>query len=220
MLLLSGCVVPDSLVVKTPAAQTTATSSHPAPAPQAATTPNTMLQGATQAINPHLAAALGYAPADTQHFAYTDWTILKQVAGVSQLTSASPFDERFDFMRHLAVDQQAAGSAFGSSYFVKHAEVWGWDSTDLLWEANIQGEGAPLFALRFGDDFDFAPVLDASSSAATAKAPLLPATPASSSITTISPSMSIGCPPLNLPSSTSPISSRRNSFSSPPRPMR
>lgn len=127
---LAGCVVPKALIVKAPAAP----------------------------INAHLQAALALSPASTEYFAFTNWEIIKQIAGVTDLTSADSMDERLEFVLPLTVKEQALASGFGMSNFLTHAEMWGWDSTDLLWEANLTVDGPPIFALRFGDDFDFAPV--------------------------------------------------------------
>ncbi len=135
---LAGCVVPEALIVKPPAS---APSSTPAD------------------HNSHLAAALAYAPTTTQYIAFTDWTVIKQVAGVTDLTSADSMDERMDFMLPLAVKEQAIASNFGFNYFLTHAETWGWDSTDLLWEAMLTTDGPPIYLLRFDDTFDFTPVL-------------------------------------------------------------
>lgn len=45
--------------------------------------------------------------------------------------------------------------------------MWGWDSTDLIWEATVHIDGpptgrhtSPLYVLQFPDDFDFAPLQD------------------------------------------------------------
>jgi hypothetical protein len=53
----------------------------------------------------------------------------------------------------------AVASGFGISHFVTHAEVWGWDSTDLAWEVSTLSEESPLYVLKFREDFDFTPVL-------------------------------------------------------------
>ncbi len=142
---MSGCVTPDALVIESPLA----------PAPL--TTPAAITAPAT--IAPYLEAALAHSPTATDSFAFTNWTLLKQVAGVPNLTSADSIEERLTFMSSLAMDEQALASSFGNRYFSIHAETWGWDSTDLLWEANLTLEGPPVYLLRFRDDFDFAPVL-------------------------------------------------------------
>lgn len=113
----------------------------------------------TLSTTSNLLLALHYAPVETDIFAFTDWTVLKAVAGMEGLTSANTLDERLEFLRPLGIRQQAFASAFGLNYFLVHAETWGWDLTDLLWEATLTLDGPPLFILRFRDDFDFEPAL-------------------------------------------------------------
>jgi hypothetical protein len=114
-----------------------------------------------EVINPHLEAALAYSPVKTESIAFTDWAKLKEIGGVPALTSEDSMDERVDFMRGLGVEQQAVATAFANRFFFIHAEEWGWDSTDLRWEAMFSVENAPpVYLLRFRDDFDFAPVLE------------------------------------------------------------
>src|SRR5262245_35594077 len=88
-LLLAGCVVPHALMVKPPPEKG---EGQLAPAP---------LDDA-EGMNPHLAAALTYAPASVDLLSFTDWARLKEVAGVEKLTSANSFEERWAFMRPLA----------------------------------------------------------------------------------------------------------------------
>lgn len=111
-------------------------------------------------VSEHLAAALAYAPAATETFAFTNWAMLKAEAGVASLSSADPMEQRADFLRTVGLETQALASGYGRHYFLTHAETWGWDSTDLLWESTLTlPGGGPLFVLRLRDDFDFAPLL-------------------------------------------------------------
>jgi hypothetical protein len=50
------------------------------------------------------------------------------------------------------------GSFYANGHFLRHAVNWGWDNTDLLWEANLTASGPPVYVLRFRDDFNFGPV--------------------------------------------------------------
>lgn len=153
LLTLTGCVVPEALpealIVQPPDA---IQPPPPAPAPQDS-------QDLPTAISPHLAAALAHTPTSTRIFAFTDWSFLKRVAGVPDLTSADSMDDRLAFLMPLAIHEQAVASGFGLPYLMTHAEMWGWDATDLLWEAHHTGDGPPTWVLRFRDDFDFASVL-------------------------------------------------------------
>ena len=44
------------------------------------------------------------------------------------------------------------------SRFLGHADAWGWDSTDLVWEITLTHDAPPAYVLRFRDNFDFAPI--------------------------------------------------------------
>ena len=102
--------------------------------------------------------ALALAPADTTDFAFTDWALIKQYKGAQNLTSKSDLQTRVHFV--VSTDQdQAAASGYDLSYFTQQAATWSWDSTDLVWEATISGQGAPVSVLKFRDNFDFAPVI-------------------------------------------------------------
>lgn len=147
---LTSCVVPEALIVQPP---------EPAVTPPSVPVPAPAPQDARAAISPHLAAALAHAPAATSILAFTDWSLLKHIAGVPELTSADSLEDRMSFMRRVGVEEQAIASGFGLNYFMTHAEMWGWDSTDLVWEADLSLDGPPTWVLRFRDDFDFVPVL-------------------------------------------------------------
>jgi len=101
-----------------------------------------------------LGTALAFAPAGSGQIHFTNWAAIKEQHGADALTSESPFDERLDFL--LGLDStDAPASGFTLPYFAQQAKAWGWDTTDLDWEATIQGEGPPAFVLRLRDDFDF-----------------------------------------------------------------
>ncbi|MEX1020221.1 MAG: hypothetical protein WDZ49_11205 [Litorilinea sp.] len=128
--------------------------------PSATPAPSVTDAGSLSAIHPDLAIALGLAPLTTPHFEYTNWALLKAQAGVPDLNSATDMAERMAFMMNVGGTEQAVATGFGRSHFRTHAEVWGWDSTDLQWEASFATPGGPLaFVLRFDADFDIAPVL-------------------------------------------------------------
>jgi hypothetical protein len=65
---------------------------------------------------------------------------------------------RIAFVRRISQDQ-AAGSAFALAHLREHADAWGFDTTDLEWEANVIGrEIPPAYILKLREGFDFAPV--------------------------------------------------------------
>ena len=86
---------------------------------------------------------------------FTDWAQIKENLGLEFLTSAGPLELRFEMGLRLSEDQ-AAASAFGLSWLRTHAEHWGWDSSDLLWEASITSDRwPPIYLLKFPIAFDF-----------------------------------------------------------------
>lgn len=85
--------------------------------------------------------------------AFTDWDAIKVAIEVPWLTSESPLDDRIAFARRLDVDH-AAGSAYGLSKLSSHAKTWGFDLTDLEWEAQILAPGMPsTYVLKLRSDF-------------------------------------------------------------------
>ncbi len=105
-----------------------------------------------------LAQALSMIPTTGASVYFTDWTLLKQYKGASNLTSQSPLAARIHFLLSLERDQ-AAPSAYNAEYTEYQARDWSWDFADLLWEENLLGDGPPAYVLRFRDGFDFAPVI-------------------------------------------------------------
>jgi hypothetical protein len=86
--------------------------------------------------------------------AYTDWQAVKSAIGVPWLTSRASLDVRIAFVRRLTEDH-AAASAYGLTRLSVHAEAWGFDTTDLDWEAQITATGIPpTYLLKLRNDFD------------------------------------------------------------------
>lgn len=91
--------------------------------------------------------------------AFTDWSLIKAYTGLEEITSKSPIKERLKLVQATTQDQ-AAAAGYALTYFINHAEVWGWDTTDLTWEANLTcRELSPVHFLKFEGGFDFAPIL-------------------------------------------------------------
>lgn len=139
LLLFTGVSTPAVSGPVTPPAAETGAAVLPMPGPQS--------------VDPYLLAALSFAPLETELLSFTDWEAIKLRQHAGGVTGASPMGLRRDFLRSLTEDETAA-SAFALAYFAHQAEQWGWDTTDLLWEATVQGQGAPVFVLRLRDDFD------------------------------------------------------------------
>lgn len=123
------------------------------------TTEVTTTEVTTQAIaSENLAQALALTPANARALYFTDWAQIKRYKNVTALNSKSPLDQRTAFFLGLDKDQ-AAPNIYGARAFLRFAETWAWDSTDLAWEVSIDSENAPVHILKFRDDFNFAPVL-------------------------------------------------------------
>ena len=73
------------------------------------------------------------------------------------VTGASPMDDKLQVVMSTSKDE-ALASGFGIAHLRDHYDTWAFDALDLDWEATIQGDGAPLFVLRFRDGFDLTPV--------------------------------------------------------------
>lgn len=108
---------------------------------------------------PPLQIALSLLPAHAHRAAFTDWQQLKQHHQLPALTSHQDMPTRSRFMRQVLQGSQAP-AAMDSAFFRYQAENWGWDSTDLLWEAAAHFEQmtASVHILRFRDDYDFSVV--------------------------------------------------------------
>lgn len=112
------------------------------------------IQGAEEGNR--LAQVLGLIPAALQPvtLAFTDWIAVKVAIGVPWLTSESSLDERIAFALRTDVDH-ALGSAYGLPKLSVHAETWGFDSTDLEWEAQILAPAMPpTYVLKLRSDFN------------------------------------------------------------------
>lgn len=108
----------------------------------------------------HLLRALSYAPTNTDTVYFTDWTLLKQYAGAQSMTSNSDQQARQNFLVSVGRNQGIASFFDGSYIFVQDwAKLWGWDTTDLLWEATLNGPFPPIYVLKVRSDLDLSPVM-------------------------------------------------------------
>lgn len=101
--------------------------------------------------------ALSLLPPGIDAFEFTDWSALKAVHGGSDVTSASPLTERQRLMLEIA-RHEATTVPLGLDRLSTWSERWGWDTTDLEWQASCCR--APDFAiLRFREDWDSEPFM-------------------------------------------------------------
>ena len=89
--------------------------------------------------NEHLEEALVLIPEDAFRFSFTHWNRLKRHNRVPQMTSEYPMDERRRFIVQVLKKNQAS-AIMDKEFFTVQTELWGWDSTDLVWEAEAQFE--------------------------------------------------------------------------------
>ncbi len=111
--------------------------------------------GGSSVATSELSGALASAPSDASEVLYTNWALIKKYEGAEDLTSQSSLDRRKEFILALTKDQ-AGASGYAISRFLQHADAWGWDSTDLVWEITLTRDAPPAYVLRFRDNFDFA----------------------------------------------------------------
>jgi hypothetical protein len=83
---------------------------------------------------------------------FTNWRLIKQYEGATDITSESPLDDRIQFAMSTTQDQ-AAGSFFALAKLRQHADVWAFDTTDLDWEIRFDTD-RPIYVLKLRDDFD------------------------------------------------------------------
>ncbi len=110
----------------------------------------------TAATTTPLERALSYAPAATAVFAFTDWQRIKVIEKTTTLNSATtPLNERMRWMQKTIAHRHGPMSGFGLTRFRTFAELWGWDVTDLDWDATLTvGDEPPLYVMQLRADFD------------------------------------------------------------------
>lgn len=147
-LAVAGCTT-----VTTPSADPQATPTSVAADPTASPAPD------PPPTDDHLTEAMAFAPTNVQMLLFTDWTAIKSSLGMDDVTNGSPMEDRMAVVGSINMTE-AAAAGFAVDRFIGHADAWGWDSTDLDWEAEILAEQGRTHVLRFRDGFDLDPVLE------------------------------------------------------------
>ena len=101
--------------------------------------------------------ALSLLPLDIDAFEFTDWAALKTAHGGSDVSSASSLAERQRLMLDIA-RYEATTSPLGLDRLGTWSERWGWDTTDLEWQASCCN-AFDFFILRFHEDWDAGPFM-------------------------------------------------------------
>ena len=107
-----------------------------------------------------MSEALSVLPRELQDtmLLFTNWSQVKIKLGLEDVTSGSPSDARME-LASRCTQELAVATAFGIANMDTHADMWGWDASDLDWEAQLIGsELPPIYVLKLRDDFDFSPV--------------------------------------------------------------
>ncbi len=84
---------------------------------------------------------------------FVDWAQLKRLYGSEALTSSSPLEDRQRFMLEVARNESLP-LPLGIDRLITWPAAWGWDNTDLDWQAR-SFDGRTV--LRFGERWDPAP---------------------------------------------------------------
>ena len=87
--------------------------------------------------NTHLETALSMVPDDVLQFRFSHWNRLKRHNRVPEMTSDFEMLDRKRFMVDVLTNNQVA-AVMDKDFFEVQANLWGWDSTDLVWEAEAQ----------------------------------------------------------------------------------
>lgn len=125
------------------------------PTTQSAIAPTDSIGTASPQKANNLLDGLAVVPANIHEVYFTDWSRIKENENLETITSQSPIDERQKLI--MATNKnQAAASRFATPKFAKHADMWGWDTTDLDWEVTLISDGPPLYILKTRDDLDLA----------------------------------------------------------------
>jgi len=88
--------------------------------------------------------ALSLLSPDIDAFEFTHWSALKAIHAGADVTSASPLSERQRLMLDIA-HEETPTFPLGLDRLGTWSERWGWDTTDLEWQASCCGD--PDFAL-------------------------------------------------------------------------
>ncbi len=114
-----------------------------------------------QEENTHLETALSMVPADALQFRFSHWNRLKRHNRVPEMTSDFEMLDRKRFMVQVLTKNQAA-AVMDKDFFEVQANLWGWDSSDLVWEAEAQFASLIdyLNILRLRPNFDLEALAD------------------------------------------------------------
>jgi hypothetical protein len=111
----------------------------------------------TELPRSNVSELITFVPPTAKSVGFTDWGRIKASQGAGDVTGGSPIDDKVSVVMSTNA-REAAASGYGIAHLRSQYDTWGWDGLDLEWEATIQGEGPPLFVLRFRDGVDLGPI--------------------------------------------------------------
>ena len=123
------------------------------PAPDATAGPNAIAD-AIEAKDASLAQALTLVPDNAELVTFTDWMLVKQSADAGDVTSQSASAQQADLIKWLKA--QTPFAAYGFTQVDTHANDWGWNSLDVVWEVATRVGENPVYVLKLRDDLDVA----------------------------------------------------------------
>jgi hypothetical protein len=114
--------------------------------------------GGTAADSSPILDALTLLPPEIDAFEFTHWSAIKAAHGGAEVTSASPLVERQRLMLDIARSPEATTFPLGLDRLATWSERWGWDTTDLEWQASCC-DAFDFFIFRFREDWDPEPFM-------------------------------------------------------------
>lgn len=97
---------------------------------------------------------------------FTDWSRIKDDEDLTDVASESSLEDRTELLTSIQ-STQATPSTYAVTLMASHADDWGWDTTDLEWEATTAPAGSlPVHVLKVRDDLDLDTVQDKLAAAA------------------------------------------------------
>ena len=99
-----------------------------------------------------LLQALSVVPDSVEAVSFTDWARVKTSFGLDPVAKA-------DLAKFAAqIKEKTPFAIFGLQYIDTHANDWGWNTADLLWEAATRVGDNPVYLLKLRDDFDLSAI--------------------------------------------------------------
>jgi hypothetical protein len=113
----------------------------------------TQATGPIAPAGPPMEQVLELVPAEARSVSVTDWAAIRAIEGIETVNDDPDDERRIRFIADI-YPRHATPSYFAGAKLGRHAETWGWDSLDLLWEATIDVNTASVHVLQLPPHFD------------------------------------------------------------------